>query len=308
MSVDPIDNLENMKKQFQDLQDQHDELKILYENTIEHNTSLEEQLLQTNDELAEKNKHITDSIEYAETIQKAILPSKTVLKDVLKDFFVVYMPKDIVSGDFFWYSKFEDSVFLSAVDCTGHGVPGALMSMLGSSLLNQIVNEKKIHDPARILENLNNYIRFSLKQYKDNSISQDGMDMCLIKIDGKKVVFAGAKRPLYIAREGQEVETIKGDLDSIGGKQKKEFKTFTNYHFDFTQEKRVFLYLTTEGFVDQPDPDRKKIGSKALIQWIQTNYTLSGIEQRESLMGFLNKHKQGEKQRDDITVLGVCIG
>ena len=132
------------------------------------------ELAETNDQLAEKNQHITDSINYAKTIQEAILPSKTAISNTLKDFFILFRPKDIVSGDFYWFTYFEGYTFIAAVDCTGHGVPGAFMSMIGSSILNQIVKEQKVLDPAIILEYLNNNVRHALRQDVKEDASRDG--------------------------------------------------------------------------------------------------------------------------------------
>ncbi|MEM7181700.1 MAG: AAA family ATPase [Spirochaetota bacterium] len=279
---------------------------LLYANLEEKVKERTEQLALANDELEEKNKHITDSINYAQTIQKAILPSKSLIKDALEDFCILFRPKDIVSGDFFWFTKQEEYAFVAAVDCTGHGVPGAFMSMIGNSFLNQIVNEMKVFEPSKVLELLNQKVRTALKQDREDSSSRDGMDMCIARISKKDVVFSGAKRPIYVVQDG-EVETVKGDRDSIGGKQKGKEKVFTDHSFSFPEDKRTVIYLTSDGFADQPNEQRKKVGSRSLTELLGNIWHLDGEKQRDELDNFLEKFKGQEQQRDDITIVGIVV-
>lgn len=278
---------------------------LLYANLEDKVRERTEELALANEELGEKNRHITDSINYAQTIQKAILPSKTIMSKSLKDFTILFLPKDIVSGDFFWFAHQEEYTFVAAVDCTGHGVPGAFMSMIGNSFLNQIVNEMKIWQPDEILTQLNEKVRTALKQDREDSSSRDGMDMCLVRFSKTDAVFAGAKRPLYIVKNGV-IETIKGDRDSIGGKQKSLGKKFTNHTIPYTGERTMF-YLTSDGFADQPNEDRKKIGSRNLTEILSKIADKDGIKQRNYLEEYLTKYRGSEEQRDDITVIGVMI-
>jgi predicted ATPase/GAF domain-containing protein/tRNA A-37 threonylcarbamoyl transferase component Bud32 len=260
------------------------------------------QLAQVNQELAEKNKHITDSIKYAQNIQFAILPSYSELKASFKDVFVFYRPKDIVSGDFYWFNKTENYILIAAVDCTGHGVPGALMSMIGNTLLNQIVNEKNITDPGKILTMLNQKVRSVLRQDSDDANSTDGMDICLCKVERDHIYFAGAKRPVYIVVDGV-LEEYKCDRFSIGGRQNgtREFSTFTR---EIPKDKKLSVYLTTDGYGDQPNKDRTKIGSKNLQALLVKNSGSSCWEQFQELAIYLDNHSGAEAQRDDITILG----
>ncbi|MCB1191291.1 MAG: AAA family ATPase [Leptospiraceae bacterium] len=280
---------------------------ILYSDMEQKVKERTAELAEKNEELAEKNKHITDSISYAQTIQNAILPSKSIISQDVPDFFILFRPKDIVSGDFYWYSKLDEYIFLAAVDCTGHGVPGALMSMLGKSFLDEIVNEKKQIDPAIILNLLDNRVRIALKQDKDGSESRDGMDICLCRIGKDELVFAGAKRPIIKVEDG-EIETVKGDKDFIGGKYKGVEKEFTNHTFKIDKDKRKVFYLASDGFADQPNIERKKVGSRGLIQLISELHHLPGLEQREKFENFIVDFQNGEPQRDDITVIGLITG
>jgi serine phosphatase RsbU (regulator of sigma subunit) len=282
---------------------------LLYANMEQKVKDRTKELAETNDKLAEKNQHITDSINYAKTIQEAILPSKTAIGNSLNDFFILFRPKDIVSGDFYWFTHFEGYTFIAAVDCTGHGVPGAFMSMIGSSILNQIVKEQRVLDPALILKNLNNNVRHALRQDVKEDASRDGMEICFCRINssGDEVVFAGGHRTLYMMR-GDEFVSIKGDKESIGGKQKEE-RVYTNHEIKIEKGKRTVIYLTTDGFQDQPSPEGKKIGSKGLQEMIQTHYRASGLDQKKLFEDALDAHTKNyqEPQRDDITLIGIIL-
>lgn len=279
---------------------------LLYSNMEQRVEERTKELKQANDELAEKNKHITDSIQYAKTIQEAILPTKSFIRAKYDDFFISFYPKDIVSGDFFWYAENEHSSFIAAVDCTGHGVPGAFMSMIGSAILNQIVKELKIYDPAQILNHLNRNIRIALKQDVNEDASRDGMEICLCRVDRDKVVFSGGHRPLFLVKNG-EFHSYKGDKDSIGGKQKTDDKVFTNTEIVIEKGLRTAIYLTTDGFQDQPNPEGKKIGSKGLQEVIMKYWSLDGATQKTKFAEELKNHAKHEAQRDDITVIGILF-
>ncbi|PJZ69662.1 serine/threonine protein kinase [Leptospira perolatii] len=279
---------------------------LLYANLEDKVAERTKELAAANDDLALKNRHITDSITYSLNIQQAILPGPEILGRGLKEYFVLFRPKDIVSGDFYWFSRQEDATYLAAVDCTGHGVPGALMSMIGNTLLNQIVNEAGISDPGTILEHLNRSVRQALKQDMEQANSSDGMDVCFIKIQNNNLFFAGAKRPIFIGRGG-ELSEIKGDKHSIGGRQKEETRKFTTHTVPLVAGVRTSVYLTTDGFMDQPDPDRQKIGTKGFLNFLGGIEHLPCNEQKERLESYLLAHQDGESQRDDITLVGVVL-
>ncbi len=262
-----------------------------------------------------QNKNIKASIRYAETIQQAILPDVSLIDQCFESF-LIFRPKDIVSGDFYWLSKSgsyksdKGSFFIAVIDCTGHGVPGAFMSMIGNSLLNEMVNERKIQNPDEILELLNKDIRKSLRQ--DQTDNNDGMDLILCRFDklnsdGMKLTFAGAKRPLYIIhKDNPELIKLKGDRKSIGGiEDAKDKVRFKNHEVHL--KKGDCLYLSTDGIIDQNGPDRRRFGSSRLESLLSDCYKLSIKEQEEVINKELSNFMQSEEQRDDITLLGLRI-
>jgi serine phosphatase RsbU (regulator of sigma subunit) len=264
-------------------------------------------LTQLNDLIVSKNEKITDSIRYAQTIQQAILPDDERMAAISKESFVLYKPKDIVSGDFYWVSDTnkQKDVFIACVDCTGHGVSGAFMSLIANTLLNQIVNQEGISDTATILEMLNSGIRKSLKQ--EQKVNKDGMDLSICKIshteNGTKIYFTGAKRPLWIVRNNTKiVEVFKGDLKSIGGDQRKN-REFTVQAIDVFEGD--MLYMMTDGFVDQCNVTKEKFGTKQLLELIPQIASKALYLQKNDLQNALASHQASEEQRDDISIIGL---
>ncbi|ANQ50083.2 tetratricopeptide repeat protein [Flammeovirga yaeyamensis] len=276
-------------------------------------------------EIDNKNKSITDSIRYAQTIQRAILPSNAKIQTGLLENFVFFKPKDIVSGDFFWFTKIdeklnklsfsktdiEERIFIAALDCTGHGVPGGFMSMIGNTLLNEIINQKGIYDPAKILDMLNEGVIDALHQ--ENKSNDDGMDVCLVMIEKSisgetKLIFSGAKRSLFIKEPGgTELIEVKGDNKSIGGvhRRKSSKVSFTNKEVEAKAGSSI--YLTTDGLQDQNNKDGKKFGKVKLTDLLLENADKPMLEQKSALENALNEHMGDIPQRDDITVLGVRL-
>jgi serine phosphatase RsbU (regulator of sigma subunit) len=259
-----------------------------------------------------KNRHITDSIRYAETIQNALLPEQQVFADVFSDYFVLYRPKDIVSGDFYWTAKSGKKVIIAVTDCTGHGVPGAFMSMIGITLLNEAVNVKDLTSPPLILQHLHNGVRKALRQTAETGrANDDGMDICLCTFeqygeDSMKVSFAGAKRPLYhIAKPYLMVEEIRGDSKSIGGVQKESVRTYSLK--EFVAFKGDCIYLTTDGYADQNNEEKQKFGTNRLKEMLLENAHKNANTQKLLLTEALNNHAGIAEQRDDITIIGVKI-
>jgi len=250
---------------------------------------------------------ITDSIRYAQTIQNAILPSHQSIRQVFSDFFVLYKPKDIVSGDFYWFSHLPEyqTTVVAVADCTGHGVSGAFMSMIGNTLLNEIVNQKHILDADQVLNLMNVGVVSSLKQ--EAKLNDDGMDVgiCIIKHydEQLQIQYSGAKRPLYVMKKGQTVlETFKGDNKSVGG----IFKTsrqFTKH--EFVANKRDKIYLTSDGYTHQNNINHNKIGTVQFKKLIEESSSVSMAEQLAILENALLHYLSGTEQRDDITVLGI---
>ncbi|OHX65364.1 SpoIIE family protein phosphatase [Flammeovirga pacifica] len=264
-------------------------------------------------ELKEKNKSIYDSMRYAKTLQNAILPSDKILKQSFNDLFLLYRSKELVSGDFYWYKEknVDGKVrkLVAVVDCTGHGVPGAFMSMIGNALLNDITNTKTKIPTVDILNALNEGVQDSLRQ--EESLNDDGMDLALISIeegenDEMDIEFTGAKRPLYVYHQDQhELNVMNGDNKSIGYSTRR-VKEFTSTKFKL--KKNDIIYLTSDGFVDQNNIGREKIGSLKLKNLLSNNANLSMDEQKKLLESTLDQHQQGGvEQRDDITIMGLKL-
>ncbi len=265
------------------------------------------------------NRNITDSIRYALTIQQAMLPEKDLLNSLFNSHFVIFKPLSIVSGDFYWVSKVETEIdgiiqtrtYAAIIDCTGHGVPGGFMSVIGKTLLDEIVQTQQIKQPAQILELLDKNTRAVLKQ--DQTSNDDGMDIALfcmeeLEKDTFKITFSGAKRPLYFVEKSNSVpklSIIKGDRRSIGGRTRKNKVQFTNN--EIILEKGSLIYLTTDGFADQPNPERKKIGSVQLQKVLEKNALHIITKQKIELLSLLRKHKQESAQVDDISLIGIRI-
>jgi len=259
-----------------------------------------------NNIIVEKNKDITDSINYAKRIQYAMLPHR---KDILAAFpnsFVLFMPKDIVSGDFYFFHKNDKSVFIASADCTGHGVPGAFMSMIGSERLTDAVQASS--NTSEILSLLNNGIKTSLKQSENENSTWDGMDIAICSVDivNRIVKYAGANRPLWIIRKGQtEVEEIKATKKAIGG------YTEDSQHFD-THEIKLqqgdTFYLFTDGYADTFGGEKsKKVTTKRFKQLLIDIQSMTMKEQAKHLDGFIENWKAGIEQVDDILVIGIRL-
>lgn len=262
--------------------------------------------------IQEKNKSITDSIRYSQTMQNAFLPSVREMMD-LGDHFVFYRPRDIVSGDFYWILNLprQNKLFVAAVDCTGHGVPGSFMSIVGATLLNEIVAMKHVYEPNQILEELNQGVITTLNQHDEGADSNDdGMDVCLCVMekgedDTTSITFCGAKNDLLFVRKGStELEYLHGDNKLIGGMQKKG-KVFTNKKVDL--QKGDCIYLATDGFVDQHNAYRQKYGSLNLRDLLVEIAPLPMGDQYSMLEKTFENHQGQMEQRDDVTVLGIKL-
>lgn len=299
-------NLEEQLVQVKELSAKTIEQEVEKKKILEsQNERLEQMVDERTAELAEKNLEIKDSINYALRIQKAILTSKTEINEGLKNCFILFKPKDIVSGDFYFYSKFENNVIIAAADCTGHGVPGALMSMIGSEKLMGTAKENT--SPSVILNSLNKGIKSSLRQTDKEESTKDGMDIALVSIDLKtnKASYAGANRPIWIIRNNSnELEEIKATKKAIGG--------FTDDEQHFEQHELQFnsgdtFYLFTDGYADQFGHSGKKLMTKKFREMLIDIQRLSMHEQEKHLNDFIENWKQDTEQVDDILVIGVRI-
>ena len=258
------------------------------------------------------NKSIKDSIRYSQTIQQSFLPSPIQLNRYLGEHFLLYKPKDIVSGDFYWFAHSLDTkqTFIAVVDCTGHGVPGSFVSIVGATILNEIVNLHKIYEPAAILEKLNEEVIATLHQSETSATNDDGMDVCLCVMEeeengNRKITFSGAKRDLYFKKQADsELSVLQGDRKHIGGMHLKD-KPFTNQTIELS--KGDVLYLTSDGLVDQHNTERKKYGTLAFKQLLSEISHLPTERQKDILEATFENHKGEMKQRNDVTILGIRI-
>ncbi|TAE01167.1 MAG: hypothetical protein EAZ97_03865 [Bacteroidetes bacterium] len=256
--------------------------------------------------LKQKNQDITDSIRYAQTVQQGFLPRTLKINLFFEEHFIIYKAKDFVSGDFYFFSgeKNPAGIFMAAIDCTGHGIPAAFMSIVGNTLLSEIINQKQIASPAQILDMLNEGVIRALNQ-KENS-NDDGMDICLCRLTKNidmEITFSGAKRPLFYTKN-QVLHELKGDHKAIGGlKTKKLF--FTEQQIIL--QKNDLIYLTTDGFMDQNNLEREKFGTNQFKELLQKNMNLSLAKQRDILESTLQDHQKNAEQRDDITVWGLRL-
>jgi len=274
-------------------------------------TEQKERIEAQKEKLDASHQAIRASINYASTIQNSMLPLKSDLQNLMNSF-VLFRPKDIVSGDFYWstvlaaHDELSEKKFIAAIDCTGHGVPGAFMSMIGNRLLNEIVNERKVISPAEILEQLNIGIKHSLKQ--ETSSNRDGMDVCLCRLevlpDGQtEITYCGAKRPLFhFNHKKRKIERFKGTRKSIGGSSRKP-EAFKDQKFIL--EHGDELFLTSDGYIDQNNPKRDRFGTPKFTSLLQLIAGKPMNLQRNMLNDALNEFMDGEEQRDDILVIGL---
>jgi PAS domain S-box-containing protein len=281
--------------------DEKDELKKIIIIDSDISESKKQQKI-----IEQKNKDITDSIEYARKIQTAILPSKTKIRKSLPKSFVFYKTKDIVSGDFYWFTEKEDCCIIAAIDCTGHGVPGAFMSLIGYNILNKIVNENKVSDPALILKNLNLGVLDALHSNTDHSDSKDGMDaaICKIYFKGNKIEYAGAMRPLWIVKNST-ISEVKADKIPIGTKQEadKQEINYTTHIIETTPDEAYYIF--TDGYSDQFGGEKdKKMGSARFRELLINIHQKDYDEQDQILLKEHMAWKGNNEQVDDLCVIG----
>ena len=287
----------------------------------------------------QQNEQIKASIRYGLTIQHAMLPAKDSIDQYFNNF-IIFKPKETVSGDFYWFAPTEThdpaethghhhvvethgraslrddgrASLMAVVDCTGHGIPGAFMSMIGNRLLNEIVIEQKIYDPPEILTQMHNMLRHALRQ--DETANIDGMDMCVVRVESDgiddteedfTITFAGAKRPLYYYKNQEnKLYNLPGSSNSVGG-IKTQYRKIEFRGHSLNLSKGDMLYLSTDGFSDQCDAKRVKFGVRRLISKLGEIGKLSVKEQEEILSSCLEDYQGNESQRDDITFLGLQL-
>jgi len=279
------------------------ELQDINHNLEEKVEERTQELVQQKLILEEKNQEIVDSINYALRLQTAILPTVKRIKFALPDSFVMFRPKDIVSGDFYWMDDRTENVLIAAVDCTGHGVPGAIVSVVGANGLNRCIKEFGLHKPSDILDKLTDIVVETFESGEDRV--QDGMDgaLCAINVKKKTVEYAGANNPLWIMRKGaEEIEEVKADKQPIGSY---EFaKPFTNHSFKLAQDDVIYFF--SDGYVDQfGGPKGKKFKYKTLKKLLFEIYENPMKEQLHILEEQFDDWKGSLEQLDDVCIIGI---
>lgn len=294
-----------IQQQKEEIASQRDAIEDQRNMLADKNDSLEEAYT----EIQAQKKHITDSIVYAKRIQNAILPPAQLINKIVPDNFILYKPKDIVSGDFYWVEKIDGKSVIAAVDCTGHGVPGAFMSIIGSNQLDYAVHTKKAKKAGDILDWLNEGVGNSLRQEVGRTNIKDGMDIALCVIDYKKMIleYSGAYNPLYLVRDGELIK-YKADKFAIGSHMENPDRKYTNHVIEL--KKNDTLYIFSDGFADQFGGEK---GRKYMYKRFR-EYLLNIVEQplskQKELLDQENetwKKIGGEDQVDDIIVIGIKI-
>ncbi len=259
------------------------------------------------EELIIKNKSITDSINYAKRLQEAIMPSAAQYHKLLPDSFLLYMPKDIVSGDFYWVNETKNKIFVAVVDCTGHGVPGAFMSIIGIELLRNITNVQGVNDSAEILNRLNTGViqTFSKESNEEGAFVKDGMDVafCVIDKENNILQYSGAFSNLYLVRDSKIIE-VKGDRYSVGMGNKAEQQLFSSHYIPIHPDD--MLYIFTDGYVDQfGGPENKKYKFRRFRHLLLNVHKLPIETQRQYVKDSIMEWKGDNEQVDDILIIGI---
>ena len=298
--------------------DQKDEIGILAENfermrlsikkliteLNEINKTLEQKVIERTLKIEQQKINITDSIHYASRIQKALLTPYDELKRLLPSYFIFNKPKDIVSGDYYWVSEAEDKVIVAVADCTGHGVPGAFMSILGISILNEIVSKSDNIVASDVLNELRQNLIKSLRQTGDTEEARDGMEMALCVVDFKNQLlqYSGAFRPLYLIRNN-ELQEIKGDKMPIGVYNEEEI-SFSNKELLFKEDD--IIYLFSDGFVDQIGGPRRKTFRSNNFKKLLVHIHQKPLDDQEAILEKeYEAWKRDMEQIDDIMVMGI---
>ena len=289
-----------LTEQKQEIEEKNEELLQLNEEIVSQKTEISIQ----KEDIEKKNRNLTASIHYAQRIQNAFLPRPEVLSSYFPQSFILFKPRDIVSGDFYWIKQIRNFVFIAAADCTGHGVPGAFMSMLGTALLNEIVRNEQVKSAAEILDQLRDLVKSSLQQTGQRGETQDGMDisLCVFDLDNSTIQFAGANSPLYLVRDAQLVE-YGADKMPIGIHPKDD-RLFCNH--EIQMKKNDIVYVFSDGYHSQVGGLRnEKFKTKRLKDTLLQIGNRSMDDQKKILEQTLQDWKGDKKQIDDILLLGI---
>lgn len=266
----------------------------------------ENSLQQRIEELETQTQYLHESMRYAGSLQRSILPNERVFQNVFTDAFVIFEPKDIVSGDFYWVFQHNDDVYFAVGDCTGHGIPGALVNIAGNTLLRQIIRLEGFSDPAKIIAKLDEELTLLFNENLTQGIQRDGMDIvfCKFNLTKKTGSFCGAGRPLVLVRDSELIEFKKGP-DAIGhsSKDDKIFETI-----DFELKSGDQFYLFSDGYTDQFGGENvKKFNRKRLRSLLTSLTAKTSTQQKEELLFHFNQWKGKQEQVDDVCLLGIKI-
>lgn len=298
-----VEQNKNLQEKQSEILTQNEELKQTQEELQAQRDYIEDK----NRELQKVNENIKLSISTAEEIQKAVLPPVNILSQYFKEHFVIYKPKDIVSGDFYWITPLEDDLWIIAADCTGHGVPGAFMTLLGKNFFDKLIKQDRVQLPSKVLEELDREIIASLNQ--EQTAGRRGMDLVVLKFENylkqeKKLQFAGAKNSIYVVDKDQELQEYRGDRMEIGGFKTKQIK-FEDYLIDLSEG--ATIYLGSDGYQDQNNFKRKSFTKKRLRDLLASIADQPLSQQQESLEEALSQHMVNTVQRDDILLMGIKV-
>ncbi len=276
----------------------------LFTDLEEANQTLEKKVIERTEKIESQRKELTDSIQYASRIQSALLPQKEELDKHLPAYFILNKPRNIVSGDYYWLAQKDNKVVVAVADCTGHGIPGAFMSILGLAHLNEILNQTAVLKADEILNQLRSKVIRSLHQTGKYDEARDGMEiaLCVVDFTGQKLQYSGAFRPLYLIREGDLTE-LKGDSMPIGIYHENEIP-FNYKELNFNE--KDIIYMFSDGYVDQlGGPDRKTFKSKKFKQLLIDMHQKSMDLQKQILENEFEAWRSDYDQIDDIMVMGI---
>lgn len=289
-----------------EIEDQHLELQQIQEQLKNQHDFIENrnrELTNLNEELSDKNIRITDNIVYAKRVQNAVLPKRTELKRYFEEVSIIYLPKDIVSGDFYWMTQNEHQTFFALADGTGHGVSGAFMSLLGSTFLDEVVNVKSIYEPVDILNDLD--AKVTQKLHTGPKMDSDGLELALCRFEdiGKrevKVCFSGARSNFYYyLPDSGQLNQLDGTRKGIGGIFQSASKSFVQH--EVILPKGTLVYLFTDGLPDYPNAKGRRLGTRKILKFIERHAPLAPDLQTEMVQSILDRYKRKIKQRDDIS-------
>jgi serine phosphatase RsbU (regulator of sigma subunit) len=297
-------SLQNMNQELERLNDELKDYSQTLEQKVDERTrALHESL----EKVEEANHKILESIRYAEMIQRSLMPDLEQIKAFIPDSFFLWHPRDIVGGDLYFADVKEQDCLICVVDCTGHGVPGAFMTIIASTGLQKIIKDEGCYEPGEILQRLNRFVKDSLRQYSDEALSDNGMDaaVCLIQPNARRLVFAGANLPLYYS-QGGEIQVVKGNRHSLGYKRSDINYSFSNQEIEY--HPGMTCYLATDGFLDQLGGERmRRFGTKRFYQLLLEHKEKSLEKQCESFSHAFKRHKGPQEQQDDVTIIGFRV-